>query len=443
MQITREAISAYQKNYNANPVMKAASLAISKHPIDEVIFDQSAANSVSHLFNHEIKTLSATNQKASGRCWLFAALNVLRERTAKTCNLDKFELSQNYMAFWDKLEKSNYVLESILNTLDEAPYSRLLDYILQTGVQDGGQWDMFVNLVEKYGVIPQSVMPETFLSSNTRSINRVLNIKLRRTAGILRKMHKDGASRADLEKVQGKVMDEIYSILCTAFGCPPTEFDWEYKDKDGNVHREAGLTPKTFFEKFVAFPFEEYASIINSPTADKPYNRAYTVRFLGNVVGGHPVCYLNTCIETMKSAVVKQLESGETVWFGSDCGWYGDRETGKWVVDMTDYSPLFGGIAFDTTKQERLDMRMSAMNHAMTITGFHEVDGKPVRYRIQNSWGEDRADKGYYVMSDEWFNEFVFQAVVRKEFLPAELLAAAGTEPIVLDPWDPMGTLAD
>lgn len=443
MKLTKEALNAYQASYNGNAAMKAASYAISKHPIDEVVFDQSASNSVSHLFNHEIKTMSATNQKGSGRCWLFAALNVMRERTAKKCNIEQFELSQNYMAFWDKLEKSNYVLESILETLDEAPYSRLLDYILQTGVQDGGQWDMFVSLVEKYGVVPQSAMPETFQSSATRSVNRVINIKLRRTAGIMRKMHAEGATRADLEKVQSEVMNEIYSILCAAFGCPPTEFDWEYKNKDGEIIRKEGLTPKTFFDEYVAFPFNEYASIINSPTKDKPFNRAYTVRFLGNVVGGNPVSYLNTDIETMKAAVVKQLESGETVWFGSDCGWYGDREGGKWVVDMTDYSPLFGGIAFDTTKEERLDMRLSAMNHAMTITGYHEVNGKPVRYRIQNSWGTDRADKGYYVCDDKWFDEFVFQAVVRKEYLPAELLAAEGTEPIVLDPWDPMGTLAD
>jgi len=443
MKLTKETLCAYQHSYDTNPAMKAASYAISKHPIDEVVFDQSAANSVSHLFNHEIKTMSATNQKGSGRCWLFAALNVLRERTAAKCNIEQFELSQNYMAFWDKLEKSNYLLESILETLDEAPYSRLLDFILQTGVQDGGQWDMFVSLVEKYGVVPQSAMPETFLSSNSRSINRVLNIKLRRTASILRKMHADGASRADLEKVQADVMGEIYSILCAAYGCPPTEFDWEYKNKDGAIIREAGLTPKAFFDKYVAFPFDEYASIINSPTKDKPFNRAYTVRFLGNVVGGRPVSYLNTDIETMKAIGVKQLASGETVWFGSDCGWYGDRDTGKWVMDMTDYSPLFGGVEFGSTKEERLDMRQSAMNHAMTITGYHEVDGKPVRYRIQNSWGTERADKGYYVCDDKWFDEFVFQAVVRKEYLPAELLAAAETEPIALDPWDPMGTLAD
>lgn len=443
MKLTKEALAAYQNAYAASPVMKAASLAISKHPIDEVVFDQNAANSVSHLFNHHIPTMSATNQKGTGRCWLFAALNVMRERTAKACNIEQFELSQNYMAFWDKLEKSNYVLESILNTLDEAPYSRLLDYILQTGVQDGGQWDMFVNLVEKYGVVPQSAMPETFLSSSTRSVNRVVNIKLRRTAAVMRKMHAEGASRAELEQVQAEVMGEIYSILCASFGCPPEQFDWEYKNKDGQIVREEGLTPKTFFEKYVAFPFDEYASIINSPTKDKPYNSLYTVRFLGNIVGGRPVSYLNTDIETMKAAVVKQLEAGEIVWFGSDCGWYGDRETGKWVVDMTDYSPLFGGVRFDTTKEERLDMRLSAMNHAMAITGYHEVNGKPVRYRIENSWGTERADKGYYVMDDKWFDEFVFQAVVRKEYLPAELLAAEKTEPIVLDPWDPMGTLAE
>ncbi len=442
MQLTKEMLKGFQDGCASRPLVRAAALALAKHPIDEVAYDQVAADKVPHLFNHEIKTMKVTNQRSSGRCWLFAALNVMRERVAAKMNLEQFELSQNYMAFWDKLEKCNYLLESILETLDEPVDSRLVTYILQTGIGDGGQWDMFVSLVEKYGVVPQSAMPETFLSSNSRSINRVLDIKMRRTAAILRRMHAQGASREALEKTQAEVMDEIYSILCAAYGCPPSSFDWEYKTKDGKVERVAGLTPKAFFEQYVAFPFDQYVSVIHSPTADKPYDRRYTVRFLGNVVGGQPVTYLNADIDVMKKAIRAQLDAGEIVWFGSDVGWFMDRQDGRFALDLIDYKPLFG-FDFDTSKEDKLDYRMSAMNHAMTITGYHEVDGAPVRWKIQNSWGDERGDKGYYAMSDAWFDQFVYQAVVRKEFLPESLLKALDQDAIVLDPWDPMGTLAD
>lgn len=443
MDLSFEKIKAYRNAYENRPALKAASLAISKQPVDEVAFDQNAANKVPHLYNHEIKTMKVTNQKHSGRCWLFAALNVLRERVAAKCDIEQFELSQNYMAFWDKVEKSNYVLESILNTLDQPNYSRLLDYILETGVQDGGQWDMFANLVKKHGVVPKSVMPETFLSENTRSINHTVNIKLRRAAAVMRGLHASGAGREELEKIQAETMDEIFSIMCAAFGCPPETFDWEYKNAKGDVIRIEGLTPISFFNDYIGFRFEDYISLINAPTKDKPYGKKYTVRYLGNVVGGDPVTYINTDMATMKKAIMKQIDAGETVWFGSDVGWFMDRTDGRMVMDVIDYSALFGGFDFSTTKEQKLDMRMSAMNHAMTICGYHDVNGIPQRFKIQNSWGDEKGDKGYYAMSDAWFDEFVYQALVRKEFLPEELVKAIDSEPIVLEPWDPMGTLAD
>ena len=435
--------NSMKADYLRNPVMRAAQLALGKHNMDEVAFDSERFDEGVYLFNHEIKTLPVTNQKKSGRCWLFAALNLFREIANKKLNMEKFELSQNFIAYWDKLEKANYFLDSIMRTLDEYKDSRIVNYIVATGIQDGGQWDMMANLVKKYGLVPKTAMPETYASSDTHSSNKAINIKLRRAAAIIRREYKNGADKAKLEKICAETLKDIHHILTAAFGEPPETFDFEYKDKDGVFHRDVALTPKSFFDKYIAFPFDEYVSLINSPTDDKPMNKAYTIRFIGNVVEGDPVCYLNTDMDTIKKAVMQTIDAGETVWFGSDVGWFMDRESGCLINDLTDYEPLFGGMAFKCSKEDKLDYRMSAMNHAMTITGYHEVNGEPVRWKIQNSWGDERGDKGYYVADDAWFDNYVYQAVVKKSLLSEELLKALGEEKQVLEPWDPMGTLAD
>ena len=443
MQITSDMLTTMNDAYRANPVMKAAALAMGHQPLNEVVFNCENAAKGRFLFNHEVETMKVTNQKSSGRCWLFAALNLFREIAAKKMNVEFFELSQNFIAYYDKLEKANYFLDSIMQTLDLPKDDRMVTYIVSTGIQDGGQWDMMANLVKKYGLVPKAAMPETFQSENTRSLNAALNIKLRRAAAILRREYRGGASTEALNSICRETLADVHDMLTAGYGCPPESFDLEYKDKDDNFVRVAGLTPKTFFDQYIAFPFDEYTSVIHSPTDDKPFGRNYTVRFLGNVVGGDAISYLNADLSVMKKAIMETIDAGETVWFGSDVGWFMDRANGTLVNDLTDYSPLFGGMAFDTTKEEKLDYRMSAMNHAMTITGYHEVDGQPVRWKIQNSWGEDRGEKGYYMMTDEWFDNFVYQAVVKKSLLPAELVAQLEKPPITLDPWDPMGTLAD
>ncbi len=443
MVITKSMLDGMRTAYESDKSLRAAALAMSKHPLNEVVFDLSRAKEGQYLFNHELETMKVTNQKSSGRCWLFAALNLFRETAAKKMNVEFFELSQNYMAYYDKLEKANYFLYSIMETLDLKKDDRLVTYIVSTGIQDGGQWDMLKNLVLKYGVVPKSAMPETFASENSRSLNAAMNVKLRRAAAILRKEHRAGASKEALEKICEATMGDIHKMLTAGYGCPPETFDLEYKDKDKNFVRVKGLTPKKFFEEYVNFPFDEYISVIHSPTDDKPFGRAYTVDFLNNVVGGDEIRYLNADMSIMKQAIMSTIDAGESVWFGSDVGWFMDRASGALINDLTDYSPLFGGIEFDTTKDEKLDYRMSAMNHAMTITGYHEEDMVPVRWKIQNSWGDVNGDKGYYMMNDAWFDNFVYQAVVRKSLLPEELVKALDGDIIHLDPWDPMGTLAD
>ena len=443
MIITKNDFDRMNEVYASRPAMRAAALAMGKQNVDEMIFDTQKSYEGNFLFNHEVETMAVCNQKGSGRCWLFAALNLFREIANKKLNMENFELSQNYIAYWDKLEKTNYFLDSIMKTLDLDKDDRLINHIITTGVHDGGQWDMVANLVKKYGLVPKSAMPETHKSSNTGSVNHPINMKLRRAAAILRREYRNGASKEALEQICSDTLTDIHNILTAAFGCPPEKFDMEYRDRDKKIVRIEGLTPMSFYKEYIDFPFDEYISLIHSPTDDKPMGKAYTVRFLGNVVEGDAVRYLNTDLDTIKKAIMETIDSGETVWFGSDVGWFMDRATGCLINDLTDYGPFFGGMDFKCGKADKLDYRMSAMNHAMTITGYHEVNGKPVRWKIQNSWGDERGDKGYFMMTDEWFDNYVYQAVVKKSLLPAELVKALDGEVQVLEPWDPMGTLAD
>lgn len=436
--ITPELIAKCNEVYESNPMNQMLAAAASKTALGDVAFHGEAARKMEHTFSVDLHPTAVTSQKASGRCWIFAAMNVLREIVARNCNMERVELSENYVAFWDKFEKINYFLESIIDTADHEVGDRTLDWLLQ-GIGDGGQWDMIVSLVKKYGVAPISAMPETFQSSNTRSMNQLVNMKLREYAIELRTLIAAGKDPSDRKD---EMLAEMYRALCICFGKPATVFDFEYVDKDKQYHVDRSLTPQAFFDKYVGKELEDYVSIINAPTNDKPYYRSYTVAYLGNVVEGQ-VRYLNVPMNDFKDLVVKQLKDGEAVWFGSDCGKYGDRTSGIWDIDSFLYGELLGGISLGLTKEQRLDYRDSAMNHAMVIMGVNfDKDGTPDRWKIENSWGDEPGNKGYFVMSAKWFDEFTYQAVINKKHLSAELLSHLEEEPIVLQPWDPMGSLA-
>ena len=387
------------------------------------------------MFSINLKTLPVTDQKSSGRCWIFAGCNVIREAIAKKYNLEEFEISQNYVAFYDKLEKCNYLLESIISLKDREKDDRTLDYLLSTGIQDGGQWDLFVNIVNKYGVVPKNAFPETYQSSNTYGIDNLLNKYIRKFAYEIRNEEMDIQSRKE------KCIREIYSILCSCFGIPPKTFSFEYVDKDKNYHIVKDLTPMKFYQEIVEMDLNNYVSIINSPTSDKPFNNVYTVEYLGNVAEGNEVLYLNLPIERLKELAVNQLKDGESVWFGSDCGKDADGTDGVWDDSTFDIDTLFQ-IDSSMSKGAMLDTRESAMNHAMVITGVNLEDENPTKWRIENSWGEKYGHKGYYVATDSWFSKYVYQIVINKKYLSEEEKNVLNNERIRLKPWDPMGTLA-
>ena len=438
--ITGELLARYEAGVKT-PENRMARHALSRCKLEEAAFVSEAAGRLRHKFSCQIETMPVTNQKSSGRCWLFAATNVLRERIAKSRNLENFELSQSYLAFWDKFERCNYFFERILETRALPHDDRTVMFLLQTGVHDGGQWDMFANIVRKYGIVPKDVFDETAQSGNTRRLNYLLNRYLKRCAAQLRRMEAEGADEEALRREKEGMLAKAYDFLTRCYGVPPKTFDFEYVDKDKVYHREERLTPLSFAERTLALQLlEETVSVIHAPTKDKPYDKTYTIRHLGNVEEGRPVRHLNLAMEDFKAAVIRQLQAGCVVWFGSDVGHDGDRDLGLWDDGLFDYETLCG-LPLDLSKEDGLDYGFSAMNHAMVLTGVHLENGIPVRWRIENSWGDEHGEKGYYVCSDSWFEKYVYQAAVERRFL-LEKAALYDKEPTQLPPWDPMGTLA-
>ena len=439
--IKLENLDKQLKEYRKDKRNDVVRHAISKTNLSTIVRSQDEIENVNFDFEINVKTLSAANQRQSGRCWIFAATNVLREMIAKQLNLGEFELSQSYVAFYDRLEKCNYVLETIIELLDKDYDDRTLTFILQSGIGDGGQWDMFVNVVNKYGLCPKHVFPETATSSATRDTNLLINFNLRKFASDSKVLFREKGLEA-VRKEKEDVLKRIYFLLINAYGVPPKEFTFEYTDKDGNYYRQEGLTPLKFKQEYLGDKLNDYVSLINAPTKDKPFNKSFTVKYLGNVVGGKIVTHLNLPMERLKELIIAQLKDGNIVWFGSDVGFYGDREVGIWDDRIFDY-PSAVDLDFKMDKGESLDFRASAMNHAMCITGVAFKNGKPDKWKIENSWGTANGKDGFYYMSASWFDHFVYQAVVDKKYLSEAELKAYNAKPIELKPWDPMGSLAD
>ncbi|MGM0123485.1 aminopeptidase C [Enterococcus sp. AZ194] len=439
--INQELTKKFNQEYLANNKQQALQRGVVKNGISASAENISAHVNNVPVFSVDVATGKVANQKQSGRCWMFAALNTFRHKLLTSYQLKEFELSQNYTFFWDKYEKANYFYENILATATDALDSRKVAFLLSMPQQDGGQWDMIVSIFQKYGIVPKSAMPESSNSSNSRDLNNYLNKKLRKDAVTLRQMVAEKKSSEAIQETKEKMLQDVYNFLATSLGTPPETFDFEYRDEEKNYHIDRQLTPQSFYEKYIGVDLTEYVSIINAPTADKPYNKSYTVEMLGNVVGGKEVKYLNVDMTAFKKLAIAQLEQGESVWFGCDVGQSSTRDSGIMALDAYDMNDLFD-VDFTMTKAERLDHGESLMTHAMVLTGVDIIDGKSTKWRVENSWGDKVGDKGFFVMSDAWMDEYTYQIVVRKDLLSPEQLAAFEEAPKLLAPWDPMGALA-
>lgn len=440
--ITLTQLEDFEKDFNRDPAKRVAQLAVTMNGVNQSATDPFTARRDRFQFSVELKTGHITNQKGSGRCWMFAALNTMRVEVMKKLNLEDFELSQNYLLFYDKLEKSNYFLESILETLDEPTNGRVIAHLLGAPLNDGGQWDMLCNLVDKYGVVPKDAMPETACSSSTWEVTSYMTRKLREFACTLRTGYSEGKTVEQLRGMKETMLCSIYNMLSIAFGNPPKTFTFEARDKDKKFIRDVNMTGRGFYEKYIGWELSDYVSLINATTADKPFHRTFTVKLLGNVKEGRPVKYLNLPVEDLKRAAIRQMQDGAPVWFGCDVGKSSTRKTG--IMDLMALRPdqLFG-VEFGMDKAQRLDYGDSLMTHAMVFQGVNlDENGNPDRWKVENSWGDEPGEKGYFVMSDDWFTEYTYQVVVHKKYLTDKQRAELDQAPIELEPWDPMGSLA-
>lgn len=418
--------------------------AVTKNGIHSASFDQEIANINTPIFSIDLDTGKVANQKQSGRCWMFAALNTMRHDIKDRFHIsDEFQLSQSYTLFWDKFEKANYFYENVLKTATEPLDSRRVAFLLTTPQQDGGQWDMIVSIIEKYGLVPQSIYPESKASSATAELNNTLNTLLRHDATVLRGLVAQQASKDKISNARNEMLANVYRLLSLTLGEPPVQFDFEYRDELHNFHVERQLTPQDYYQKFVSWDLDEYISVINAPTADKPFDATYNVDMLGNVVGGRDVKHLNVDINKMKAFAISQLKDGQSVWFGVDMGPQVDRESGLMASGIFASDDLFN-VDSTMTKAQRLDYGESLMTHAMVLTGVDlDENDQPTKWKVENSWGEKVGKKGYFTMSDGWMSEYAYQIVVKKEYLSSELVNIYdNSKPTLLSPWDPMGALA-
>lgn len=439
--LSTEQFESMRSDYESDPRNRLMQNAITLNDVDEIALDRQIVTDATHTYSTSLDDWAPTHQGASGRCWLFSGLNLCRVDTMRELNVKQFEFSQSYMMFWDKIERANFVLEAIIETADLPVDDRVVQHLLDAPIEDAGQWDMFVNLVNKHGVVPKSAMPETQSSSATHKMNLVLYYQVRQGAMKIRDLYKSEAGLEAMRQSKLDTLKTIYKILCVHLGTPPREFDWQWNDQDGEFKRDGTMTPNEFARRYVVTDLGELVCLVNDPREGHPYGATYTIGHLGNVVGGAAVKYLNLPIEEIKDITMRQLLDGRPVWMGCDTGKQNHRKLGLWDARLFDYEGVYGSD-FALDKAARLEYRQTQMTHAMLFTGVDVVDDKPRKWRVENSYGDSVGDKGFFLMNDSWFDEYMFEIAAPKSYLSPERRAALDTEPTVLPPWDPMGALA-
>jgi len=437
--VTKKEINRLRSKFSSDEKSRIVQNAVTTTTVSEVALSRDIIANIDNSYSTKIDDWKVTNQKASGRCWLFATLNLMRPGAMEKMGLKDFEFSQAFVHFWDKFERANHNLEAIIATSDRPLDDRTIGFILDHPSEDGGQWNMAINVINKHGLVPKSAYPESQSSSSTGWMNMNLRLLIRSIASELRGMIDDGGSVKDAREHKNKRMEDVWQLLCIHLGTPPTSFDWQWRDKDKKFHSRGTMTPEEFRDEFVTIDFNDYVCLVNDPR--NPQMQTYTVDFLQNVVGGPPVEYLNISIDEMKNITRKILEDGTTVWMGCDVGKQMHRKLGLWDAKLFEFEEMYG-IEFGLNKEGRLNYHHSLMTHAMLFTGVDVDKNGTRRWRVENSWGTSGGIDGYYMMNDSWFDEYMFEIAAPKSYLSKEMVAALETTPVVLPAWDPMGSLA-
>ncbi|AYW49288.1 C1 family peptidase [Tetragenococcus halophilus] len=431
--LTLTDLSNFSNDLKEVPASNVIARAVQENGVDAASKNFAAKKELNRVFSIEVETGEVTHQKQSGRCWLFATLNTLRHDFAKKYQLKDFQFSQNYLSFYDRLEKANKMLEWAIRLIDRAEDDREYLAMLEWGDEDGGQWANGPALINKYGLVPQSAMPETYNSDKTAEISRVINLKLRKAIAHMKKMVITPSHEADLRTYKLECLNEIYRMLVYAFGQPPASFDFEYRDKDNNYHNVRNLTPRTFFTDYVAVDFDQYTDLIDAP--DHEYGKNYGLPNQDYIFDGKKIELANVGLTAMKKAAIASLKDGQTVWFGCDVIRDMDRKEGILDPNYFKKGELFAAD-LQLGKAERLATRDAEVSHAMTLTGVDIVDDQPTKWKVENSWGDETGDKGYFIMSDAWFDEYVYEVVVQTQYLQEEDKHVASKKKEDLTPWD-------
>ena len=409
--------------------------AITNNDINKLALNRDILREHNEVFSHKIKAKGICNQKSSGRCWLFAGLNIMRPAVIEKYKLGSFEFSQNYLAFWDKMEKANCFLEQMIDLRDRDLLDRELEILLRSPFGDGGWWKYVVDLIEKYGVVPKEVMPETNSSGSTGMMNRLITRTLRADAVRLRKMDQDGVALDELRSAKKEMLAQVYRMLAMNLGEPPTEFPWRFEDRDSVVSELEVYTPRQFYEEFVGVDLSEYVSIFNDPTKD--YGKHYRIRLSRNMYDKDDINFANAMIDVLREVAMTSVLADEPVWFACDVGKDQSREHGIMAVSIFDYDAIYE-TDMTMSKAERSLFRESSPNHAMVFVAVDVKDDKPVKWLVENSWGASKGTDGYWTLYDTWFDEYVYNVIVKREFVSDDILSIYDQDPVILPPWDPM-----
>lgn len=429
--ISEKMLTEIRKGYEGTPSDKAIKNALNTNSIGVLAANTENLAMIDTHFSNEVRTKGRTNQKSSGRCWLFSGLNVLRAKMIDTHNLGSFTFSQNYLFFYDQLEKANLFLQGVIDTKDLPFSDRKVDWLFSNPIGDGGQFTGVANLVMKYGVVPSDVMPETYTANSTSQMRARLAEKLREDGLQLRK-----AAKQDCLALKTGMLKEIYRMLVLCLGVPPAEFEWaRYDAKDQFVSRKT-YTPQSFYREFIGADLDNnYVMVMNDPLRE--YGKVYEIDFDRHVYDGHNWLYVNLPVDRIKEMAIASIRDNTAMYFSCDVAKFLDRQRGILDLKNFDYDALFG-TKFGMNKEERVLTHASGSSHAMTLIAVDLADGKPQKWMVENSWGADSGWKGNLIMTDEWFNEYMFRLVVEKKYVPQDVLNMLKQKPILLPAWDPM-----
>ena len=432
--ISPEMLAQISATYEDNGYDRAISNALAGTSISVLALNADNAAMIDTHFSDRVKTKGITDQKSSGRCWLFTGLNVLRAKMIDKYDLPGMEFSQNYLFFYDQLEKANLFLQGVIDTRKLPFEDRQVDWLFSNPLSDGGQFTGVSNLITKYGLVPAEAMPETYQANNTSQMANLLKLKLREFGLELRAA--STARPAELQEMKVRQLSEIYRILALCLGEPVREFEWTRCDRDNNIVSRATYTPMSFYQEFIGEDLENnYVMIMNDPTRE--YGKVYEIDYDRHVYDGHNWLYINLPVERIKEMAISSIKDNVAMYFSCDVGKFYNSKKGTLDIANFDYASLMG-VTFGMDKKQRVQTHASGSSHAMTLIAVDIVDGEPVKWMVENSWGPSSGYKGCLIMTDEWFDEYMFRLVVEKKYVPEDILKMLDQEPVMLPAWDPM-----